>query len=508
MHGRQQRDRPRGGARSLRAPARASCSPCRDTDKGERRRRGRSPATVEVAARSTSPTSPRCAPSPRRSTGAVDVLVNNAGRDGAAARGRPPTASSCSSARTTSGTSRSPACCSTAVGRPRRDGHQRARTGSARSTSTTSSASVATGAGGAYGQSKLANLLFTFELQRRLERRRLGRARRAAHPGYAATNLQSPHRQSSRTPSELSQSAGLAACVCACRRVSPRGRAFRRSAPSAPATCRRRERPSPVRRRPASRSAAPACARASGSPASYGLERGSTGLARVLDGAAGGGDGSSAAGSVRGRPVYRAGRGGALPERPARRELDPAGTGARRPWRPRRGRASIAAAPISARHLQPLGALDGPEVHRVGRSTAGGRRARSSGLAAVDAGRAPVAGCCVRAARSRCVAASMTASPAGRSPASRRSGRAPRAPARRAAVLWRGRPRDASSPGVAGHVHELDSDGLVGSVASPAARRRLAAVRRGRARSPRAANVAPTRLRGVPTSRACGRGVA
>jgi NAD(P)-dependent dehydrogenase (short-subunit alcohol dehydrogenase family) len=43
----------------------------------------------------------------------------------------------------------------------------------------------------AYGQSKLANLLFTYELDRRLAR--VGPIRRAlaAHPGYAATNLQS-----------------------------------------------------------------------------------------------------------------------------------------------------------------------------------------------------------------------------------------------------------------------------------------------------------------------------
>lgn len=43
----------------------------------------------------------------------------------------------------------------------------------------------------AYGQSKLANLLFAFELDRRL--REAGSAIRsvAAHPGYAATNLQS-----------------------------------------------------------------------------------------------------------------------------------------------------------------------------------------------------------------------------------------------------------------------------------------------------------------------------
>lgn len=42
----------------------------------------------------------------------------------------------------------------------------------------------------AYGQSKLANLLFFYELDRRL--RRAGKAQKsvAAHPGYAATNLQ------------------------------------------------------------------------------------------------------------------------------------------------------------------------------------------------------------------------------------------------------------------------------------------------------------------------------
>ncbi|MBI1377003.1 MAG: SDR family NAD(P)-dependent oxidoreductase [Frankiales bacterium] len=43
----------------------------------------------------------------------------------------------------------------------------------------------------AYGQTKLANLLFAFELQRRLDARQLPVASFAAHPGYAATNLQS-----------------------------------------------------------------------------------------------------------------------------------------------------------------------------------------------------------------------------------------------------------------------------------------------------------------------------
>lgn len=42
----------------------------------------------------------------------------------------------------------------------------------------------------AYGQSKLANLLFTFELQRRLDAAGCKTLTAASHPGYAATNLQ------------------------------------------------------------------------------------------------------------------------------------------------------------------------------------------------------------------------------------------------------------------------------------------------------------------------------
>ncbi len=42
----------------------------------------------------------------------------------------------------------------------------------------------------AYGQSKLANLLYTFELQRRLDRHGADTIAVAAHPGYAATQLQ------------------------------------------------------------------------------------------------------------------------------------------------------------------------------------------------------------------------------------------------------------------------------------------------------------------------------
>ncbi len=43
---------------------------------------------------------------------------------------------------------------------------------------------------GAYGQSKLANLLFTYELQRKLGAAGSSVMSVAAHPGYAATNLQ------------------------------------------------------------------------------------------------------------------------------------------------------------------------------------------------------------------------------------------------------------------------------------------------------------------------------
>ncbi|MBK9738165.1 MAG: SDR family oxidoreductase [Actinobacteria bacterium] len=43
---------------------------------------------------------------------------------------------------------------------------------------------------GAYGQSKLANLLFTSELQRRLDANGIPTLALAAHPGYASTNLQ------------------------------------------------------------------------------------------------------------------------------------------------------------------------------------------------------------------------------------------------------------------------------------------------------------------------------
>ena len=44
-----------------------------------------------------------------------------------------------------------------------------------------------------YGQSKLANLLYACELQRRLAQRCSSAVAIGCHPGYAATSLQAPH---------------------------------------------------------------------------------------------------------------------------------------------------------------------------------------------------------------------------------------------------------------------------------------------------------------------------
>src|SRR5450755_3430974 len=68
----------------------------------------------------------------------------------------------------------------------------------------------------AYGQSKLANLLFTYELDRRLCAAGSTRKALAAHPGYAATNLQShtdsfQDRVMSVTNSLVAQSAHMGA---------------------------------------------------------------------------------------------------------------------------------------------------------------------------------------------------------------------------------------------------------------------------------------------------------
>lgn len=59
----------------------------------------------------------------------------------------------------------------------------------------------------AYGQSKLANLLFTYELQRRLAAADAGVLSVACHPGYAATNLQvaGPRMEGQRLAERLSE---------------------------------------------------------------------------------------------------------------------------------------------------------------------------------------------------------------------------------------------------------------------------------------------------------------
>ena len=58
-----------------------------------------------------------------------------------------------------------------------------------------------------YAQSKLANLLFTYELQRRLAAKHAGLISVACHPGYAATNLQAvgPRMQGSSIAESLMQ---------------------------------------------------------------------------------------------------------------------------------------------------------------------------------------------------------------------------------------------------------------------------------------------------------------
>ncbi len=60
---------------------------------------------------------------------------------------------------------------------------------------------------GAYGQAKLANLLFTYELQRKLDAKGASLITVACHPGYAATNLQAtgPRMQGSKLMERMTQ---------------------------------------------------------------------------------------------------------------------------------------------------------------------------------------------------------------------------------------------------------------------------------------------------------------
>ena len=63
----------------------------------------------------------------------------------------------------------------------------------------------------AYGQSKLANLLFSFELARRLERAGSHVLSLGAHPGYSATNLQAHDLMSRALNPVAAQSAAMGA---------------------------------------------------------------------------------------------------------------------------------------------------------------------------------------------------------------------------------------------------------------------------------------------------------
>ena len=63
----------------------------------------------------------------------------------------------------------------------------------------------------AYGQSKLANLLFTYELQRKLDSAQIDTLSVAAHPGWAATNLQQHSRPVNFMNRFLAQSAAMGA---------------------------------------------------------------------------------------------------------------------------------------------------------------------------------------------------------------------------------------------------------------------------------------------------------
>ena len=95
---------------------------------------------------------------------------------------------------------------------------------------------------GAYGQSKLANLLFTLELERRLTAAGSTVHALAAHPGYTATNLQShsanpvhvgadvdrqPRRRAARRPRRVADA------------VSPRRKTCLAPATSGPTASRR-----------------------------------------------------------------------------------------------------------------------------------------------------------------------------------------------------------------------------------------------------------------------------
>jgi len=76
---------------------------------------------------------------------------------------------------------------------------------------------------GAYGQSKLANLLFTYELQRRCAAAGASLISVACHPGYAATNLQAagPRMEGSTWMESLSEFANRVAAQSAAMGALP-----------------------------------------------------------------------------------------------------------------------------------------------------------------------------------------------------------------------------------------------------------------------------------------------
>ena len=184
---------------SWRGPARRVIIAVRDTDKGERRAatirrvaaRGRQRAAARPRrpglgsrvrrARSPPTRSPRPADQQRRHHGPAAQADRRRVRE--PDRHQPP--------RPLRADRAAAADAAGGAGAPGRDDLERGALDRQDQASTTSSSSTGYNNWRAYGQSKLANLMFCFELQRAGDRR--GHARFtsvAAHPGYAATNLQ------------------------------------------------------------------------------------------------------------------------------------------------------------------------------------------------------------------------------------------------------------------------------------------------------------------------------
>ena len=73
----------------------------------------------------------------------------------------------------------------------------------------------------AYGQSKIANLYFTYELQRKLKAAGKATISAASHPGYAATNLQGNSSTFSFLNTFMAQSAAMGALPTLYAAISP-----------------------------------------------------------------------------------------------------------------------------------------------------------------------------------------------------------------------------------------------------------------------------------------------